>query len=326
MPVSYPGNSTGIVDHASVTVTNPVDADGLSAASNNSATQTLANEVQHLKEKALLRTGDEITGTLTFDGGSISINETAAVEVNSPGGLGVASGGSINVAHGGTVAVEGNIELNSLGQLLVNEDALVTVGVDGGIRIDEGGSFYVAPLGVWSSDVGLSFGADNNRITFTGADAGVTVSGANPGLRLEGANPNIIMGAGGRIYFAPGALAIGHFAGHISAQTLVQARWSGNISSGVITTRGSVGIGTPSFNGAELHLPFASGLTFTNADGYTTIINFWNSAAFGCIGQIASQTASYVRIAGFELGAGTLNLSTTTKSIRVEVLVVGPHS
>src|SRR5687768_4864400 len=52
MPTTYAGSSTGRTPRESISVTNPVDADALTAASNNSAIQTLANFVQFLAERA----------------------------------------------------------------------------------------------------------------------------------------------------------------------------------------------------------------------------------------------------------------------------------
>lgn len=57
MPIAYNGNSSGVTVGLAVTVTNPVDADPLSASSNNAAVQTLANVLQFLQERALINNG-----------------------------------------------------------------------------------------------------------------------------------------------------------------------------------------------------------------------------------------------------------------------------
>ena len=72
MSSTYNADGSAIVAHAGVSVTNPVDGDTLNAASNNAAIETLANEVEHLKTRALLRDelvtagGDHITGMVSL--------------------------------------------------------------------------------------------------------------------------------------------------------------------------------------------------------------------------------------------------------------------
>lgn len=70
MSATYNGNAGSVSAHGAVAVTNPTDGDALTATSNNSAIETLANQVQHLKTSALLRDqagGDAITGRIDVE-------------------------------------------------------------------------------------------------------------------------------------------------------------------------------------------------------------------------------------------------------------------
>lgn len=79
MSTTYNADGSAIVAHAGVSVVNPVDGDTLNAASNNAAIETLANEVEHLKTRALLRDelvtagGDHITGMVSLTGANAKL-------------------------------------------------------------------------------------------------------------------------------------------------------------------------------------------------------------------------------------------------------------
>jgi hypothetical protein len=72
MPTTYTGDATGITVATAVDITNPVDADALSAASNNAATQTLANWVRFFRDGAgMLAVARTWTAIQTFAAANI---------------------------------------------------------------------------------------------------------------------------------------------------------------------------------------------------------------------------------------------------------------
>lgn len=100
MSSSYNGVSTGIAPRDAVTITNPSDGDALSAASNNVATQTLANILKFLQERTL------------FNNGYQNIPTTANTHGCYARGTGSGSGG---LFYTDVAAPDGVAALNGLG-------------------------------------------------------------------------------------------------------------------------------------------------------------------------------------------------------------------
>ena len=91
MPTNYSGNTSGITGRPTVTVSNPVDGDAATAASNNAAAQTLANLVQYLCNKAGITdvastwtAAQTVAANLAVSAGSFTIADPATTLLTTP--------------------------------------------------------------------------------------------------------------------------------------------------------------------------------------------------------------------------------------------------
>lgn len=142
MSSSYPGNAGAVTAHAAVSITNPTDGDALTAASNNAATQTLADEVAHLKARAVLNNvaaGDPVTGIIDLNGAAakLRVNSTAELNIMS-GGIGsVESGGLFRTESGGISDVDsGGIHRIKSGGVLRLEGSIQDTAANCSVTMD----------------------------------------------------------------------------------------------------------------------------------------------------------------------------------------------
>lgn len=179
MSTVYTGVSTGIAPGDAVQVTNPVDGDALTAASNNAAIQTLANIVRFLQERTL------------FNNNYQNIPASA----NQPGGRFKGTGtGSGVLANTDAAAPNGTAAISGTG-LGANTKGVwgVGTGTEAGIYgqgAAAGGVFLATTAGPGVTGTGAGGG---NGGTFLGQGAGVGVNAT--GGASSGAGGNFTGGA-----------------------------------------------------------------------------------------------------------------------------------
>jgi hypothetical protein len=342
MPIVYNGSSAGITANQPVSVTNPVDGDALTAASNNTAAQTLANFLQFLQERALLTNFNNAATVVNAMGGRFTGNGTGAGVMGTGGATNGVGGDFYGSGSGTAHGVRGTGSGTGAGVFGTAAGGGGTAGVQG-VANSGPGNTGVSGMADGATGVGV-FGRSDLYRGVEGLANGVGADGVYGRIGAIGATGAGVVGdgngqtgaAGGRFLNGTGRAnrAVDITTGHLRLSSGNAANTEGFsnslVANNIVKAYGVIqwNAGAPAivaarcFNVSSCSSPAAGQIDITLAQaltGYAVVVGTLGGGPW-VMRVVFDSGASPYRVLIQDGGGATVNFNTTTGELRFIII------